>query len=525
VQEQEILLADLPNITFVPTANFNGSTTFKWNGFDGTAYAAVDEDVNITITPVNDLPVVADIPKAGAEDATITFTALDFTSKFTDVDGDALTKIKVVNLPANGLLKLSGVNITVGQEILLADLPNITFVPTANFNGSTTFKWNGFDGTAYAAVDEDVNITITPVNDLPVVADIPKAGAEDATITFTALDFTSKFTDVDGDALTKIKVVNLPANGLLKLNGVNITVGQEILLADLPNITFVPTANFNGSTTFKWNGFDGTAYAAVDEDVNITITPVNDLPVVADIPKTGLEDATLTFTALDFTSKFTDADGNTLTKIKVINLPANGLLKLNGVNITVGQEIVLADLPNITFVPTANFNGSTTFKWNGFDGTAYAAVDEDVNITITAVNDAPSFVKGANQAILTTAGAQTVNGWATTLSKGPTDEAAQTLTFIVTNANNALFSTQPAISSAGVLTYTPSGTAGTTTVTVVLNDNGGTANGGVDTYTTQTFTITITAPTAGNTPPVVDVIPKAGTKDNSGSVYCYRFYR
>jgi hypothetical protein len=38
------------------------------------------------------------------------------------------------------------------------------------------------------------------------------------------------------------------------------------------------------------------------------------LPVVADIPKTGLEDATLTFTALDFTSKFTDADGNTLNQ-------------------------------------------------------------------------------------------------------------------------------------------------------------------------------------------------------------------
>ena len=328
------------------------------------------------------------------------------------------------------------------------------------------------------------------------------------------MDFTSKFTDVDGDALTKIKVINLPANGLLKLNGVDITAGQEILLADLPNITFVPTANFNGSTTFKWNGFDGTAYAVVDEDVNITITPVNDLPVLADIPKTGLEDAILTFTALDFTSKFTDADGNTLTKIKVINLPANGLLKLNGTNIIAGAEILLADLPNITFVPTTDFNGSTTFKWNAFDGTAYAAIDEDVNITITAVNDAPSFIKGANQAILTTAGAQTVTAWATSLSKGPADEASQTLTFTVTNANNALFTVQPAISSAGVLTYTPSGTAGTTTVTVVLKDNGGTANGGADTYTTQTFTITIAAPAAGNNPPVVDVIPKVGTKDS-----------
>jgi hypothetical protein len=32
---------------------------------------------------------------------------------------------------------------------------------------------------------------------------------------------------------------------LLKLNGVDVVAGAEILLADLPNITFVPTANFN----------------------------------------------------------------------------------------------------------------------------------------------------------------------------------------------------------------------------------------------------------------------------------------
>ena len=55
------------------------------------------------------------------------------------------------------------------------------------------------------------------------------------------------------------------------------------------------------------------------------------------------------------------------------------------------------------------------------------------------------------------------------------------------------FSSQPAISSAGTLSYTPAANAnGSATVSVQLHDNGGIANGGVDTSGTQTFTITVT---------------------------------
>ena len=44
-----------------------------------------------------------------------------------------------------------------------------------------------------------------------------------------------------------------------------------------------------------------------------------------------------------------------------------------------------------------------------------------------------------------------------------------------------------------MLTYTPATNAfGTATITVVLKDNGGTANGGVDTSAPQTFVINVT---------------------------------
>ncbi|MEI7732630.1 MAG: PQQ-binding-like beta-propeller repeat protein, partial [Verrucomicrobiota bacterium] len=97
-------------------------------------------------------------------------------------------------------------------------------------------------------------------------------------------------------------------------------------------------------------------------------------------------------------------------------------------------------------------------------------------------------------------GPQTVPNAVTNISPGPPDEATQTVTFIVTNDTPSLFSAQPAIDTSGTLTYTPTNTFGVATVTVYAKDNGGTANGGVDTSAPQTFTITITPV---NDPPMI----------------------
>ena len=90
-------------------------------------------------------------------------------------------------------------------------------------------------------------------------------------------------------------------------------------------------------------------------------------------------------------------------------------------------------------------------------------------------------------------GAQSVANWATDISPGPADEAGQVISSSTTNNNNALFSAQPAVSSTGTLTYTPAANAsGSATVSVTFKDDGGTANGGQDTFT-QLFAITVTA--------------------------------
>ena len=112
-------------------------------------------------------------------------------------------------------------------------------------------------------------------------------------------------------------------------------------------------------------------------------------------------------------------------------------------------------------------------------------------LTITLpVNDAPSFTAGGDVAVVEDAGAQTAAGWATAISAGPADESGQVLTFQVSNDNNGLFSVQPAVTATGVLSFTPAADANGGAVSVVLSDDGGTANGGV-VSSAPTFTITV----------------------------------
>jgi hypothetical protein len=155
---------------------------------------------------------------------------------------------------------------------------------------------------------------------------------------------------------------------------------------------------------------------------------------------------------------------------------------------------IVGALPAVSYTPAANYSGADSFAFRANDGQADSNV-ATVSITVSPVNDAPSFTAGPDQTALAGSGTQTVPGWATGISAGPANEAGQAVTFLVTNNNPALFSVAPGIASNGTLSYPPAATgSGTATVTVRAQDNGGTANGGVDLSGPQTFTITVSAP-------------------------------
>ena len=79
------------------------------------------------------------------------------------------------------------------------------------------------------------------------------------------------------------------------------------------------------------------------------------------------------------------------------------------------------------------------------------------------------------------AGPQTLAGWAT-FDPGAANEAGQTATYTLSNIGNpALFDAAPSIDGTGTLTYTAAaGVVGASTFDLMVQDSGGTANGGMD---------------------------------------------
>jgi VCBS repeat-containing protein len=423
--------------TYYANPNANGSDSFTYRVNDGMVNSN-PAPVSVTINPVNDAPVAYPSSLTTNED-----TAATGTLSASDVDGDSLTYSIVTN-GSKGVAAIT--NASTGA---------FSYTPNPNANGSDSFTFRVNDGTlnSFAAT---VSITITPVNDIPVA----NAGNLTLNEDFFTIG-TLSASDVDGNSLT-YSIVTDGAKG-------HVAIGN----ASTGTFSYSPYLNANGSDSFTFKVNDGTLDSNI-ATVSITITPVNDMPLAFPSSLTTNED-----TAASSALIAIDPDGDSLTYSIVAN-GSKGVATIT--NVATGAY---------TYTPNADVNGTDSFTFKVNDGTAASNV-ATVNVMITPVNDAPAFTKGADQSLDEDADAQSVSGWATGISAGPSDESSQTLQFLVANDNTALFSSQPAIAPDGTLSYTPAAEAhGSATVTVQLQDDGGTANEGVDTSAAQTFTIMI----------------------------------
>jgi hypothetical protein len=146
---------------------------------------------------------------------------------------------------------------------------------------------------------------------------------------------------------------------------------------------------------------------------------------------------------------------------------------------------------SVQLVPSSNQIGTSQITIVVSDGEF--SVTRSVEVTVTPVNDAPSFVIGTTgQTYYADEGTVTVNLNISSISYGPSDESGQQVSsYTVTSSGAAIFTGTPTVSNSGVLTFTlDESKSGESTVSVRLIDNGGTANGGISTSDPQTIVIT-----------------------------------
>ncbi|WP_341913931.1 tandem-95 repeat protein [Ferrovibrio terrae] len=348
---------------------------------------------------------------------------------------------------------------TVGYDIN----GNIVFTPDANYSGAASFEYYALDDLGEVSV-ATVNLSVTALNDAPQGFDITVGATEDISYSFAAGLFAS--TDVDGDTLAAVRIDSLPsgAKGTLTLNGVAVTAGQVIAVADLSTLAFNPTANANGAASFTFSVGDGQAFDPAPNTMTINIAAVNDKPVAGNDSFTFAEDAPLQLTASQLLANDSDIEGNTLSILAVSNA-TNGTVAKNAQGV-------------VTFTPTANYNGPASFKYVASDGQG-GLTTGTVNLTVTPVNDAPVAV---NDGALTTSEDTALTISTSALLANDTDVDGDTLsiqsvqgavggTVSINQAGQVIFTPTSSYTGAASFSYTVSdghGGTGTATVNVTV---------------------------------------------------------
>ncbi|MCU0444436.1 MAG: T9SS type A sorting domain-containing protein [Microscillaceae bacterium] len=433
---------------------------------------------------------------------------------------------------ATGVLTLTG-NGTLAQWTNA--LRAVTYVNTSD-NPNTATRVVSFQVSDGSNLSNTVtrNITITSVNDAPILASTSVSGTLNYTEGSGAVVLNSEgFTIGDADNTTiasatiaitgnyqsaedRLILAPLPtgitnasfviSTGVLTLTGTGTLTQWQTALASITyeNLSNNPNTT-NRTVSFRVN--DGVATNNLSNIIThtIIINPVNNLPTGANTSFNTDEDMNYTFQSSDFA--FNDIDG-TFDGIQIVSLPSAGVIEFNNVSVVIGQ--IYSPVNQLVFKPNPNDNGLnyTTFLFKVVDNQGGAsAADYTVTANVLPVNDAPTIdpITSPQQPINLNASDVVLN--LTGISSGASNEN-QTILINVKSSHptiipmtvNALNYTSP--NTTGTLTYKPIiAVSAPTDVTITLRvkDSGLTLNGGVDS-TVISFIV-----------PVVPVIPPPRT--------------
>ncbi len=408
----------LRDIVFTPTANHITAGTTETTTFTITVSDGVSNTVNTTstviTTSINDLPTVSNSTKETNEDIAISLDAAYFTSNVSDVDANSeLTKIQITALPSHGVLKVSGTDVSVDDEITYADLANLTFAPTVNYNGTDTFDWKAHDGTAYSTSAATVTITITSVNDTPTISAISSFSKDED---FGSHNIMVTVDDADAEDLKiSVSVINGDGNisipvtitdWIPKTNG----YGDGAMPMEINSVL-----NANGTADLNITAVDSSG-ASSSTVFTVTINAVDDKPVAQQMTATATakteDDDTGGILFNTMQAQYSDADtgpaqcGNQeCATLANITLPSglNGevysradsssswVVKSKDASFDMAMDSTT--LGNHKYVPAANFTGDDTFTWKirttGDDTSTGWSNTANASFIVVATHDAP----------------------------------------------------------------------------------------------------------------------------------------
>ncbi|MBU2886276.1 tandem-95 repeat protein, partial [Gilvimarinus agarilyticus] len=416
---------------------------------------------------VGDLPTVEyDLPQS--------FTySLDIDATFVDLDNSEIHSVTVSGLADGVLLSAGSYDVATGTWSLSpSELSGLTMtvpVDTADFNVTVTARAEEQANGDFQQVSQVLNVSVPDL--APVAGDSVVNGIEDTTVVFSSSDF--NFTDPEGDGMASITVQSLETTGTLRLNGVDVSVGDIITQAQLDAgaLTFEPQANDFGNSydAFEFTVNDASSTGSDSATMTINIAPVNDAPEFlsgTDTASTPANVDVYTLSADEGTTADTtigsvtaiDADGDDLT-YSITGGNTGGLFEIDAQTGAISVTRTVAD----TDVGSHSLTVSVTDNAGGVDTATVNIALNDVNNQPVALDDTVTIAADSGATVID-------------VLSNDTDADSDSLT--VTAVTQPTHGTVTLLG--GVVSYTPeAGFTGTDTFTYTVSDG----NGGTDTGT------------------------------------------
>jgi hypothetical protein len=523
IADKAILLdasvSDILRIKFVPQKDFDGSAYFTFRAWDTsnklisgnradttqngntTAFSAQEGTCHITVRPINDPPCINDISSLtileNSGEQEIALKGINTGAYYYEIEKLTITA------STNNLTLINNLMVHYDdsdQNDVSDQTGKITFTPCMHTFGTAIIDVQVSD--TENTIQRQFTVTVLEVNDPPEFQPgSPQTILEDAGRQFIPNWATHITAGPNENQNLKFYIE------LIERNNSDL-FSESLTLTTDGTLIYTPEENQSGRYIYSiilqddGSTVNGGQNRSDSETLTITVKEVNDPPVFrvqtdqiivnedcgkkivahwvtsfSPGPNESDQRDALTFQITDESVLFQSAPVIAMDKIR------DGML---------------------SFTPKPNVFGiaDLTIVLNDHSGTDNGGSEKSepqkLTIVIQSVNDAPVFAMPEHLTINEDAGPQAFDNWAADINKGAENERDQTIRFITTVQSIAsefspFFLDPPKISPSGTLTFTTAKNAcGTVTITVLLQDDGGVANGGMDKSEEKTFQLIVT---------------------------------
>ena len=349
-----------PTFIYSPTANYYGSDSFVVRVSDG--HGGMDTiTVNMTIDPINDAPVItsaATVNTAENQTSVITVTA-------SEVDTGDTPTFSITGGVDQGFFSITSGDLTFTSA---RDYETYT---DADHNGVYEVEVTANDGNG-GTDNQAILVTVINVNEAPTLLILSNSII--AENTDTSGGYTVGFltaTDPDaGDTATYTIVGGVDA-AVFSISSNNLILTDGIL-------------NYEAKSSYEVTvQVTDSGALTHDQPFTITVTDINEVPVITQtgpLTVSMSEDGSPTLWTAP-TVDATDGDDDILTWI-LLSGPSHGIATVSGTGVSPAP---------FTYIPDTDYNGADSFEVQVSDGQG-GNDSITVNVTINAVNDAPTAV-------------------------------------------------------------------------------------------------------------------------------------